>query len=493
MSDSIRAIAHNDRSRLDGNSFLHEVSEFHPLATLERYYPFAEAATNALRTPNTKPAYTLELQKITSGSQSAGSSVGASTSDPMTPYSTGLTPPSVMKMGKAQNERSLPQIPMSTSPEQYNHTHRSSSNLASAFTSMVRPFSFSTPDSSSPPIAYSRKRISPTASYRSAVNSNSALPHTDQSGTAITKSVPLRTRPSSSPIHDERTSTSKRQSTFQTALKNQDQFDNDGYAVESLLDPAKEELYTAYRSSYASMLFSWELPVARSKVLQYNKPHPSESYSQNEREDHWVTRSLTAVAKDLPDHAARAETELRLDLRDHCTNCSNVLLSNSRVTKCTECLTKKAPVVCQLCHGVVFGLSFPCLNCGHVLHIACRSALEQDEGASLDSECVTGCGCHCTGYSYVKVQPPELTDESTPLISATNILSNEQEELGWDDVTEESKHVDDEAWNEVAYKSLMRNLGARTLTPRPSQIWRGGETRKASISGVPDVRRSGPG
>ncbi|KAL8768970.1 MAG: hypothetical protein Q9209_004887 [Squamulea sp. 1 TL-2023] len=364
MSDSIRAIPHNETSRLDSNIFLQTASEFHPLATSERYYPFAEAATNALRNPTTKPIFTLEMPKPTSGSQSAGSSVGAPTSDPMTPYSTGLTPPSVMKPNKAQNERSLPQIPMSTSPEQYKHTHRSSSSLASAFTSMVRPFSFSTPDSSSPPIACSRKRSSPAASYRSAVTSNSAWPHTDQSGKAIASNFSSKNPSSSSPIYDGRGFTSRKQSIFQTKLKNQDQFHNDGYALESLLDPAKEELYAAYRSIYTRMLFAWELPVARSEVLH---------------------------------------------------------------------------------------------------------------------------------YAYVKVQPPEVTDEGTPLISATNILTNEQEELGWDDVTEESKPADDEAWNEVAYKSLMRNLGAKTLTPKPSQIWRGGETRKASLSGVPDIKRSGFG
>ncbi len=60
---------------------------------------------------------------------------------------------------------------------------------------------------------------------------------------------------------------------------------------------------------------------------------------------------------------------------------------------------------------------------------------------------------------------------------AETIILNEQESLGWRD---EPKH-------DVAYESLARNLGERrALTPKISQIWRGGEAepnreRKKSI------------
>ncbi len=57
------------------------------------------------------------------------------------------------------------------------------------------------------------------------------------------------------------------------------------------------------------------------------------------------------------------------------------------------------------------------------------------------------------------------------------IIATEQEPLGW---RNEPKH-------DVAYLSLARNLGERrALTPKSSQIWRGGEAepnreRKKSI------------
>ncbi|KAL8896529.1 MAG: hypothetical protein Q9192_003049, partial [Flavoplaca navasiana] len=187
----------------------------HPLAAMERYYPFAEAATYADQ-PLTTNTPRLELPNHASDSQSAGSSVGASTSDPMTPYSTGLTPPSLMKPNHSYKERSLSETPLSTSPEQYKHAHRSSSNLASAFAaSLVRPFSFSTPDSSSPPTAYPRKRSSPATSYSGAATSDQLR------GKGSSDVITTKLQTSSSLGRKGNKSAQLKHSSFETKLKNQ--------------------------------------------------------------------------------------------------------------------------------------------------------------------------------------------------------------------------------------------------------------------------------
>ncbi|KAL8853763.1 MAG: hypothetical protein Q9221_001406 [Calogaya cf. arnoldii] len=469
------------------------VSVSHPLAAIERYYPSFEAAFDANRPATTKPRFTLEMPKATSGSQSAGSSVGASTSDPMKPCLTGLTPPSSTQLNRIQHERSLSQIPLSTSPEQYKNAHLPSSNLASNFAaSLVRPFSFSTPDSSSPPTAYSRNRLSPTASCQGAVT-NSTWTQSGPRGKTNSKTTISKRQASSSPVRDRDGYPGRHHSSFETKLKNQGQFHNDGYAAEPLLDATKEERYSAYRSNYASMLLTWELPIASSKVLQYNAPAAGNWLFQRKWEDQAATDSLVAARRYGRSLTAQDTTELQLDFRDNCSSCNDVLPQSSLGTKCRECSAKHGPVVCQLCHCVVYGLSSPCLSCGHVLHLVCRTVIEQDEDSLLAAECVTGCGCKCTDHIYVAVQPPIMIEENTPVMSAINISEDGQEKFGWSDVVDDSENSCDKASGDIAYESLARNLGPRFLTPRPSQIWRSGEKRKASLSGFPKIKRSGSG
>ncbi|KAL8859875.1 MAG: hypothetical protein Q9178_003708 [Gyalolechia marmorata] len=409
------ATARDDRSEAGSSNPLQEISISHPLAAIERYYPFAEAASNVRGPPIKKPQFILEMQKPTSGSQSAGSSFGASTSDPMTPYSTGLTPPSSTKPNRLHNERSLSQIPMSTSPEEYKHTHRSTSNVASTFAaSLVRPFSSSTPDSSSPPTTYPRRRMSPAVSYLGAATSNSVWTYSSQRGKTSSSTQTSKDQTSSSLVYDRQSYSEGNGFSFHTKLKNQAQFENDGYAAEPLLDPGKEERYSAYRSAYASMLLAWDLPIVSSKVLQYNTTGPAEHVLQKERNHQRATESLIVVRRDPSSLTAQDKAELQLNFREHCSNCNNVQL-------------------------------------------------------------------------------PQMVEENTPLISTTNVSTIEDDKSGWHDVAEESEMGNEKPWRRVAYESLARNLGAISLTPKPSQIWRGGEKSKANLNGFPEMRRSGSG
>lgn len=465
----------------------------HPLAVAERYFPSIEIASSILRPPATQPAFTLDMQKPTSDPHSTSSSIGASTSDDLTPFSTGLTPPSSFKPSRTSHERSSSQIILSTSPEQIKHVNRSGSNLATAFAaSIARPFSFSTPDSSSPPSAHPKKRLSPATSYLGAAAANLAWGPSAASSKATSNTQGVKSRFPPSLPDERRSNVGEKAHSFTTRLKNQDQFHNDGYASETLLDQSKEEQYAAYRSMYASMLLAWELPIASCKILQHNNSHSSQPVAQSSREE-TVATSLITIGRDTLEKTWHESADASLDLRKSCNNCGAILPPGPSSKRCPDCSARQASIICQLCHCVIAGLSSPCLNCGHVLHLSCRSALQEDEDSFPDGECVTGCGCRCADHLHVNVQAPASIDESTLLIPATDISTNEQEELGWHDVTEEAEAAESGTWRDVAYESLTRNLGGRFLTPKPSQIWRGGETRKESLSGFAAPRRSDSG
>ncbi|KAL8896708.1 MAG: hypothetical protein Q9207_007580 [Kuettlingeria erythrocarpa] len=395
-------------------------------------------------------------------------------------------------MNRPRHHRSNSQAPISSSPEQLKHLNRSGSNLASAFAaSITRPFSFSTPESSSPPTMDPERRSSPVP--RQLATWASYLPRGPATG--IRSPDARVTLPNLDEID---TLQGQSDSFFETRLKNQDQFHNDGYAADPLLDPAKEETYSAYRSMYASMLLSWELPIASRKVLQYNRPVTAQAAQHNlgaprERE------SLITIGRGTFGSPSQDPSELRLEIRNHCHGCDTVLPPGKDSKRCLNCSTKPAPTLCQLCHTIISGLSSPCLNCGHVLHLSCRSLLQQSESDDLNGECPTGCGCICVNHVVITLPTEAASTQRIPSISSTTLpFENEQESFGWRDVADDAEGGGDEsdAWEDVAYESLARNLGgSRFLTPRPSQIWRGGETRKGSLgaASLSKLRRSGSG
>lgn len=467
--------------------------ESHPLAISERYFPSVDVAWSIIRPPAVQPSFSLDMQKSISDPQSVASSLGASNSNPLTPFSSSLTPPTPFKMNRPKHHRSNSQAPISASPEQLKHLNRSGSNLASAFAaSITRPFSFSTPESSSPPPTDPKRRSSPGLSQLATTTSN--LPWISAADIGNQSARVASPNPNGS-----YTSQGHSGSLFETRLKNQDQFHNDGYAAEPLLDPAKEETYSAYRSMYASMLLTWELPIASCKVLQYNRPLVAPS-TQHNIGALGESESLITLGKGTSGSPLQDASKLHLDIRNHCHSCNTTLPPGAGSKRCPNCSTKPTPTLCQLCHSTISGLSSPCLNCGHVLHLSCRSLLQQTEHSELNGECPTGCGCICVNYLVITFPTPAATTQRDPSISSTTLLfANERESFGWrDDVADDAEAAGDEsdAWEDVAYESLARNLGgSRFLTPRPSQIWGGRETRKSSLGAASfsKLKRSGSG
>ena len=442
------------------------------------YYPSLEVAMNMLRTP---PPKLFNQEKPPSAPQSTSSSAGATTSDPLTPFSTGATPPNIHRpivttLERKDSQKSTILAP----PEHQRNTSRTNSNLASTFAaSLSRPFSFNTSMSSSPPTTYLRKRLSPAGSYIGApsagVNWGAA---SFFSKTSTITEDPKSVYPLS--ISDtEEDITAPKSPVFVTKLKNQDQFDNEGYANVSLLDPSQSWRYYAYRGSYAHMLFTWDLPLARCEILKYND-RPSSVSDFPPKFATGLSPSLISIGRSTAESPeAHGETGLRLGFIIHRKTPHSENSQRLGDPPWTTGASSKSPLICLLCAEIVRGLSSPCLACGHVLHASCRSMmLAQNIAATEDGECISGCGCLCVHHSTVKVDPPPL-HQMSPSQTVVRTMSNEQRQYGWraesgnDEDAWEDIAQEDVAREDVAYESLAR-VRERYITPKPSQIWRGG-------------------
>ncbi|KAL9003533.1 MAG: hypothetical protein Q9188_003604 [Gyalolechia gomerana] len=297
-SGAIARLPCHTATRIDSHQSM-ELHESQPLAIAGRYFPTADFASSMLQPSATKPAFPLDMQRPSSDSHSAASSVGASTGDSLTPFSTSLTPPISFKTSQTKHQRNISQMPMSTSPEQLKHVHRSGSNLASAFAaSIARPFSFSTPESSSPPTVPPKRVFSPGPSHAGVGNSSVAWSSLAIPGQAEDTTVRTPRSRMTPPISDVQTAIMDEESSFSTKLKNQDQFQHDGYAAESLLDLSKQERYSTYRAMYAripltqrqstqktfGLIFVGYVEIAQWRYLQVQPAKDAQLAQRNKRQ-----------------------------------------------------------------------------------------------------------------------------------------------------------------------------------------------------------------
>jgi len=390
--------------------------------------------------------------------------------------STTVTPSISFRHSRASSDLYNPRnMSLSTSPEQLRRVPRSNSNLASAFAaSLSQTFSLNVSAPPSPP-TQPRKRPSPAGSYIGAPSAVAGFSGTSfYSKSAIITGDPRRIHPLSVSDTEEEAS-SPQKPVFETKFKNQDKFEMDDNADVPLLALSDEWKFDAYRTAYAEMLFAWELPIQMCEVLKFSS---IQSYDVNTPRNHDPDM---AFGKRTPDssHAFNG-----IDFKINCSTCANPVTANRPTRSCPDCSIQFSPLLCLLCTSIIRGLASPCLSCGHVLHPACRAFL-QSQSLSFDDSacdndrtyhCVSGCGCLCDSHTSIEISACEdiLCNDSE---DAETIIVNEQEALGWRD---EPRH-------DVAYESLARNLGdRRALTPKSSQIWRGGDAepsreRKKSV------------
>ncbi|KAF1831109.1 hypothetical protein BDW02DRAFT_572344 [Decorospora gaudefroyi] len=229
-------------------------------------------------------------------------------SDPVTPYSTGSTPPALSRTSTMKSAHTAGHTPYGTSPEQ-SHTaikKSSTAHFASAVAALSRPFANAI--SSSPPVKSRMDDLSTSAPttgvtwgtttfYGSETQDrNSLAPSRSKHGKRASfgqserinvnyiddsdsdyervddvDSYPIegtKDGTTSATVQDQGGGAGK--GSVKITLKNQDQFDDEGCVSRPLLDLSKDWLHRAWREQYAEMLSRWGLVSTRAEVLKFN-------------------------------------------------------------------------------------------------------------------------------------------------------------------------------------------------------------------------------
>ena len=440
------------------------------------YFPSLEVARSLLqRRKLKKPPST--SREIGTGSSPLTGSFGASNSGSMTPYSTGITPPSSFKPGRRSTDRSnSSNIVASSSPEYLKSLRRSNSNLASAFAaSFSLPFALTASASSSPPGPPVKRMNSPIGSY----GGLSTLGVTWGATTFMGQQSNILEEPRSGgstifPSHHVQSAT--QQTKFKIKLKNQDQFDLDGYSVSPLLNSGYGGRYEAYRNAYAYMLFIWDMPIVRTELLKYSRTTTVTTIETNRSGD----SPLITLGRKGREMSRSEPSPQPIGLKRCCSFCNakQMLPFTASTSKCGSCQLSAMPLVCLLCDEFIRGRATPCLACGHALHTSCRSLLHSQSGMAEESyKCIAGCGCRCSEQLVVVVEWPE--ERPPPQSSASSTIRGAEEPEG------KVRYDEGRTREDVAYASLAKNLvtGSRNLRPKTSQIWRGKGKRVESLGG----------
>jgi hypothetical protein len=227
-------------------------------------------------------------------------------SDPVTPYSTGNTPPALSRASTTRISQTANHTPYGTSPEQSHTAHKKSStaNFASAVAALSRPFANAM--SSSPPV---RSRIddlstsAPTSGVTWGTTTFYGSDSHDQSNMSSSRSKAGKrasfgqseqvnvnyiedsdsdyerveddggykpTNAKDNSASDQSKDSADSRGGIRVTLKNQDQFDDEACFSRPLLDTSKDWLHRAWREQYAEMLSRWGLVSLRAEVLKFN-------------------------------------------------------------------------------------------------------------------------------------------------------------------------------------------------------------------------------
>ena len=439
------------------------------------YFASEDVARSLLKPADAKLSFALGSQKSSNGPLSARPSMGVRISDPEAFLSEHGTTPFPKPSRSDSSRRGSHAESMSTTPEHHRSIHQTSSNLSAFAVTLPRPFQFSHSATSSPPNSNNRKRPSPTGSYSGATQSSIAWAPSSwiSRGSIVPEDAKSTFSSSTCEIEDHTAPTNEstaKKPTLSLLLKNQDQFQAEGHATLSLLDPSQESKYQAWRRAYASYLDIWHMPIEMAQLMNYNRAFATSSSPQSPALND-LTRSCELDALDEVS---------ALELANHCPNCSSILASHDEALsdKCLACHRLQHPPLCIYCNTYILGLSSPCVTCGHTMHFACRTEVNSSD---LLGECVAGCGCACMEHQITGVPlaelPPQIYGrrksrlrDVSPAITIVGDAKepariDEQEQAGWED---------------TAYVSLSKNLkgerrdSIRSLRAMGSQIWRGG-------------------
>jgi ribosomal protein L12E/L44/L45/RPP1/RPP2 len=217
-------------------------------------------------------------------------------SEPVTPYSTGNTPPTLSR-APTYRSTTTSQTPYGTSPEQSQTVAKkmSSSGFSNALATLGRTLVSSSPPvksriedlSTSAPasgvtwgtttfyssgsnekgLGVQRSKHGKRASFGQAEQLN--IDYISDSDSEYDIAAPDGASEYTAPLASG-TEDGNDGSRIKITLKNQDKFDEEGCVSAPLLDMSKEWLHRAWREQYAEMLGCWGLVSKRAEVLKFN-------------------------------------------------------------------------------------------------------------------------------------------------------------------------------------------------------------------------------
>ncbi|KAL7273734.1 hypothetical protein RUND412_003394 [Rhizina undulata] len=327
-----------------------------PAFTLEYYPTIDDALASHPSHLSASPQYHSAAMTPLGTHGSYGSSNGGNYgSDPITPYSTGTTPP-------ITNYRLLPEEfgtqSLSSSPETHHHHSQPHRRPTSGIAVNFRfPPAFA-PGGASPP---ARKRPSPAESLLAPLGASGVT-----WGPITTFGSGSKPGPSSTIT--EATSEPSTPNLRITMLPS-----NTESTTTPLLSPEHTLYHHLYRLHYADILHAFSLPLHRLEILKFNPPPPAPEdvdISFSRRRNEWDG----------------------LEIAGHCCKCGAVLdVTKGARGECKACKRRQVTMNCVVCEVIVKGLYAACLKCGHVSHAECHEGWWK-RGRE---ECPSGCGCRC--------------------------------------------------------------------------------------------------
>ncbi|KAI9804899.1 MAG: hypothetical protein M1833_006202 [Piccolia ochrophora] len=422
-----------------------------PAFSLE-YFPSADVAWS-LYQPTLSIVSTPKISHTPIGTYgSAESSNGQWGSDPVTPYSTGMTPPLTYKSSRwsAEHIDNQPRS-LSTSPE-HHHGRRSNTSLTSAFAASLSR-GFSTVASSSPPSKSGKKSVSPVDH---AIGNMGAGGITWGTNTVFGPSIkePLTSGSAAyteSDIEDDDTQGGDALN-VKVTMKNQTRFDMENHSSIPLLDPNHSVRYRGYRENYANLLDAWGLDMRRLEILKFNGLR---SYFP----DNLSTHALITLGKKQSSNLSSQWTGLAIV--GHCSICTHLVRrkssegNSSAQLKCSACASVQDKMSCAICNESLRGTYAPCLTCGHVLHAHCHREWFGGEEPGR-AACPTGCGCRCTEAALRTVEVRFDDDHG----GAKHVPPLPDREKKLSPVAERREEGEPgEGWEHVGVSGLGRGLG----------------------------------
>lgn len=323
-------------------------------------------------------------------------------SEPVTPYSTGSTPP---RLVRSTTSRSNYPHSYSTSPDN-SALRRVNTNPFLSFAAFQKPFTLTgispptertfrddeadlstsapasavtwgettvynasdTTESGSPETRRRSRQFSRTASDGTFdVFDASDSDDDDSSFSSDDDQLDTRSRTSRPQSIVERPSTTHNFDVkIKVTMKNQNMFDDEAHVSVPLLDPADTAKYVAYRAGYAEYLSIWQLPIARSEILKFNG-----------MTSYWP--------EDMP--FLQKEDQDKLDQNHRVVDKTGV----GAVTFAKRKTSKDQTVLqCSICWQPVAGLHVSCDTCGvGRAHKECAEAWNEELGEE-ESWCDSG-------------------------------------------------------------------------------------------------------